>query len=291
MIKSMTGYGKGEAVLPHKRITVEIRSLNGKQLDMSVRLPSLYRQFEYEIRNRISKAVGRGKVDVYISVENTSPVVEGVINRELFKAYANELKSISAELGATKDSTPEIIQSVLRLPNVVSMDIAKVSDEEQTMLFSAVDGAIKHIDEFRQQEGAVLIADLLARVDKIEVLKESVIPFEKERVETIKIRLQDAISQLKVEVDSNRLEQEMIFYFEKLDVTEEKVRLSNHCKYFREVSQEEEGVGRKLGFIAQEMGREINTLGSKANHSQIQHIVVQMKDELEKVKEQALNIL
>jgi len=293
MIKSMTGYGKAESATQNKKITVEIRSLNSKQLDLSIKLPAIYRPYEYEIRNQISQVVKRGKVDVYINVETTIDEGSVKINSELFKIHYNALSQICKEnnIELSPETNASLIQSVMRLPEVVSNDSADITEDEQKALMEAVSGAIAQLDSFRTQEGAILIADLLNRVDKIEALKEAVTPFEKARTEAIRTKIIDSIEQLKVEVDKNRLEQEMIFYIEKLDVTEEKVRLTNHCKYFREVAASEEAPGRKLGFIAQEMGREINTLGSKSNDSQMQRLVVQMKDELEKIKEQVLNLL
>ena len=293
MIKSMTGYGKAESATQNKKISVEIRSLNSKQLDLSIKLPAIYRPFEYEIRNKIAQTVKRGKVDVYINTETTVDEGSVKINGELFKIHYNALKAICADnnISSSAEIDATMIQSVMRLPDVVATDSNDISEDEQKALMEAVTAATAQHDAFRTQEGAILIADLLHRVDKIEALKESVTPFEKARVEAIRTKIHEAIEQLKVEVDNNRLEQEMIFYIEKLDVTEEKVRLTNHCKYFREVAAGEEAPGRKLGFIAQEMGREINTLGSKSNDSQMQRLVVQMKDELEKIKEQVLNLL
>lgn len=293
MIKSMTGYGKAESATQNKKISVEIRSLNSKQLDLSIKLPAIYRPFEYEIRNKIAQTVKRGKVDVYINTETTVDEGSVKINGELFKIHYNALKAICADndISSSAEIDATLIQSVMRLPDVVATDSNDISEDEQKALMEAVTAATAQHDAFRTQEGAILIADLLHRVDKIEALKEAVTPFEKARVEAIRTKIHEAIEQLKVEVDNNRLEQEMIFYIEKLDVTEEKVRLTNHCKYFREVAAGEETPGRKLGFIAQEMGREINTLGSKSNDSQMQRLVVQMKDELEKIKEQVLNLL
>ena len=293
MIKSMTGYGKAESATQNKKISVEIRSLNSKQLDLSIKLPAIYRPFEYEIRNKIAQTVKRGKVDVYINTETTVDEGSVKINGDLFKIHYNALKAICADnnISSSAEIDATLIQSVMRLPDVVATDSNDISEDEQKALMEAVTAATAQHDAFRTQEGAILIADLLHRVDKIEALKEAVTPFEKARVEAIRTKIHEAIEQLKVEVDNNRLEQEMIFYIEKLDVTEEKVRLTNHCKYFREVAAGEEAPGRKLGFIAQEMGREINTLGSKSNDSQMQRLVVQMKDELEKIKEQVLNLL
>ena len=290
MIKSMTGFGKGEISLSNKKITVEIRSLNSKQLDMNVKLPTLYRTFEFDIRSRVAAAVVRGKADISVTVENTAVNTSATINKELFREYLRQMNDTLAFSGVDA-AYDAIVPVIMRMPEVVSTQAEEVSAEEQAALMQALDAALEQFNAFREQEGATLIADLLRRVDKIEELKAEVVPYEQSRCETIKNRIRENLSQLKVDVDSNRLEQEMIFYIEKLDITEEKVRLSNHCRYFREVAANEEAAGRKLGFIAQEMGREINTLGSKANESNIQILVVKMKDELEKIKEQVLNIL
>ena len=294
MIKSMTGFGKGEAALRNKKITVEIRSLNSKQLDLALRLPAVYRQSEYEIRNLVTRLLQRGKVDVFVNVESQVVETSAHINREVFAAYAAQLREAARSAGLTTD-TPEwdaaATHTLMRLPDVVATEAETISDEEHAALLAATEAAAAQLDAFRTQEGATLIADLLRRVDLIEQYKNEVVPFEQARTETIRARILENLSKLAVEVDRNRLEQEMIFYLEKLDITEEKVRLTNHCRYFREVAAQEEGVGRKLGFIAQEMGREINTMGSKANETNIQILVVKMKDELEKIKEQVLNIL
>ena len=290
MIKSMTGFGKGEVSLSNKKITVEIRSLNSKQLDMNVKLPTLYRTFEFDIRSRVAAAVVRGKADISVTVENTAVNTSATINKELFREYLRQMNDTLAFSGVDA-AYDAIVPVIMRMPEVVSTQAEEVSAEEQAALMQALDAALEQFNAFREQEGATLIADLLRRVDKIEELKAEVVPYEQSRCETIKNRIRENLSQLKVDVDSNRLEQEMIFYIEKLDITEEKVRLSNHCRYFREVAANEDAAGRKLGFIAQEMGREINTLGSKANESNIQILVVKMKDELEKIKEQVLNIL
>ena len=290
MIKSMTGFGKGEASLSNKKITVEIRSLNSKQLDMNVKLPTLYRTFEFDIRSRVAAAVVRGKADISVTVENTAVNTSATINKELFREYLRQMNDTLAFSGVDA-AYDAIVPVIMRMPEVVSTQAEEVSAEEQAALMQAMDSALEQFNAFREQEGATLIADLLRRVDKIEELKAEVVPYEQSRCETIKNRIRENLSQLKVDVDNNRLEQEMIFYIEKLDITEEKVRLSNHCRYFREVAANEDAAGRKLGFIAQEMGREINTLGSKANEANIQILVVKMKDELEKIKEQVLNIL
>ena len=290
MVKSMTGFGKGEAALRNKKITVEIRSLNSKQLDLSLRLPAVYRQSEYEIRNLIARTVQRGKVDVFVTVESQAVETSARINREVFREYLRQMNDTLSFSGIDA-GYDAILPVIMRLPDVVATEAEAISEEEHAALLAAVEAAAAHLDAFREQEGAILIADLLRRVELIEQYKTEVVPFEKARTETVKARILDNLSKLAVDVDRNRLEQEMIFYLEKLDITEEKVRLTNHCNYFREVASSEEGAGRKLGFIAQEMGREINTMGSKANEPNIQILVVKMKDELEKIKEQVLNIL
>lgn len=290
MVKSMTGFGKGEAQWQQKKIIVEIRTLNSKQLDLNLRMPALYRASEFEVRSLLAKRVQRGKTDVFISIESQNTQTPAHINRELFREYLHQL-SDSLTYSGIDAAYDTLVPIVMRMPEVVSSETESLSNEEQKALMQAVEAACDGLDAFRKQEGAILIADLLQRIDLIEQYKEEVVPFETQRCETIRRRIFDHLAQLKVDVDSNRLEQEMIFYLEKLDITEEKVRLKNHCNYFREVAAEEEGVGRKLGFIAQELGREINTMGSKANETNIQILVVKMKDELEKIKEQVLNIL
>ena len=294
MIKSMTGFGKGEASFGTKKITVELRSLNSKQLDLNIKLPALYRQSETELRNLVSQRLQRGKVDVFVTVESQQTETSAHINKEVLAAYAAGLREAARyaklnDAGVGYDSAA--LQVLMRLPDVVSVEAERVTEEESAALLAAATAAVERLDAFRVQEGAVLIADLLRRVDLIETFREEVVPFEKARTETIRARILDNPSKLGVEVARNRLEPEMIYYLEKLDITEEKVRLANHCRYFREVAAGEEAPGRKLGFIAQEMGREINTMGSKANESNIQILVVRMKDELEKIKEQVLNIL
>ncbi|MBQ5637818.1 MAG: YicC family protein [Alistipes sp.] len=287
----MTGFGKGEVLFEQKKkITVEIRSLNSKQLDLNLRMPGIYRSSEYELRSLIARRVQRGKVDVFVSVESQEVDTPAKINNELFRAY---LAQLNTALGSAnmEVSYETLLPVIMRMPEVISTEQESISEEEQKALLQAAEAACDQLDSFRIQEGEILITDLLKRVDLIEQYKEQIIPFEKQRAETIRTRILDHLRQLQLEPNMERLEQEMIFYIEKLDITEEKVRLTNHCRYFREVAAEEEGVGRKLGFIAQEMGREINTTGSKANETNIQILVVKMKDELEKIKEQVLNIL
>ena len=290
MIKSMTGFGKGEAVVGDKKFRVELRSLNSKQLDLSIKIPSKYRAAEAEVRSIVTRELQRGKVDCFVSFEAAVAETSAHINRETFKAYAEELRQVSAEGGLTI-SDDALLRSVLRMPDVVTNEEREVSDDELKAVLEAATMAAEELNKFRVQEGAILIADLLKRIDLIEQYRHEVEPFEGARVDVIKARIRENIEKMQIEVDSNRLEQEMIFYIEKLDITEEKVRLDNHCNYFREVAREEEAPGRKLGFIAQELGREINTMGSKSNEANMQRLVVKMKDELEKIKEQVLNIL
>lgn len=286
----MTGFGKAEVLTGNKKITVEIRSLNSKQLDLSVKMPSAYRDAEYEIRNMISKRLQRGKIEVYVSVENAAVETGVSIDTELFKAYVSQIKAAAAAAGIAFDGET-VIPAILKMPNVVTASDRTAGSEEYEALLSAAAEAVDKLDAFRTQEGATLIADILNRVGLIEGYRDSITPYEQARTDVIRNRIRENISALGIEPDNERLEQEMIFYIEKFDITEEKVRLKNHCKYFREVAANEDYAGRKLGFIAQEMGREINTTGSKANDTDIQIIVVKMKDELEKIKEQLLNIL
>ena len=295
MIKSMTGYGKAEATVSNRKITVEIRSLNSKQLDLSIKLPAAYRPFEYDIRTLTQQRMLRGKADMFISVELTEGQTAVTIDPQAFGAHYRVMTEICRNNGiAIADPTVNaaLVQSIMRMPDVVSSDQSEISEQEQQALMQCVTEALDRLDAFRIQEGRTLIADMLNRVDKIKASISEIEPFESSRIDSIRARILDGLASIGVEAnDNSRLEQEMIFYLEKLDITEEKVRLANHCKYFHEVAEGEEAPGRKLGFIAQEMGREINTLGSKANNCDIQRIVVHMKDELEKIKEQVLNLL
>ncbi|MBQ8863764.1 MAG: YicC family protein [Rikenellaceae bacterium] len=285
----MTGFGKATRTLDNKKITTEIRSLNSKQLDLGIKMPGKYRTLEYEIRALAAKGIVRGKAEISISVETTAVESTASVNKEMFAAYYRQIREAQQAAGITDSG--DITSIVMRMPDVVSQEVATISEEEHTAIMECVEEAIAEFDAFRVQEGAVLIADLLARVDLIESYKVAVEPYEASRIETIRTRINDNLAKLAATPDNNRFEQELIFYLEKLDITEEKVRLTNHCNYFRTTAGEEEQVGRKLGFIAQEMGREINTMGSKANNAEIQILVVKMKDELEKIKEQVLNIL
>ena len=291
MQKSMTGFGKAEVKLENKSIIAEIRSLNSKQLDLAVKMPSIYRSVEAEVRSLLAKQLVRGKVDLFVTVESNEVQSAAQIDKEQFRAYLSQVTEACA-LAGVEPSYDQIVAAVLRMPNVVNAnDVQTPSEAELQAVVQAVSEAATHLDEFRSQEGEVLMEDLLRRVDKIWAYREQITPYEESRTAAVRERILDGIAKLGVEVDNNRLEQEMIFYIEKLDITEERVRLMNHCKYFHEVASEEPQAGRKLGFIAQEMGREINTTGSKANDHEIQKLVVQMKDELEKIKEQVLNVL
>lgn len=292
MIKSMTGYGKAEQEILGKKITVEVRSLNSKQLDLNVKLPMSYREHELELRSEVSKKLVRGKVDLFVFVESTKEEAPASINKDVFASYYAQVKAVSDEMGISLVNEP-VVQTILRMPDVLHVERQEVTPEEIVALKAAVQQALTEIEKFRVQEGSALIADVLGRVDKIGSKVVDVEVYEKSRIEVIKNRIASNIAEFvpQANIDQNRFEQELIFYIEKLDITEEKVRLRNHCKYFHEVCAQEETPGRKLGFVAQEMGREINTLGSKANDSDIQKIVVQMKDELEKIKEQILNVL
>ena len=291
MQKSMTGFGKAKVSENGVGFTVEIRSLNSKQLDLGLRIPTAYREVENDIRALVAQRVVRGKVDVTVSVESNSAHNAAHINYELFNEYLEQMEKTLAHSRISAEYET-LVPIIMRMPNVVTQDEQGTVEEwEKHAIMVALNAAIDRLDAFRQQEGNKLINDLLGRVATIETLRNEITPYETARAEAIRQRIRDGIEKLGVEVDNNRLEQEMIFYIEKLDITEEKVRLDNHCNYFREVARNEEQAGRKLGFIAQEMGREINTTGSKANQHDIQKIVVMMKDELEKIKEQVLNIL
>ena len=290
MQKSMTGFGKAEVKVANKKFVAEVRSLNSKQLDLSVKVPSAYRAVEFDIRNLAAKTLVRGKIDIFVSVEATEVQTVAKIDNEMFRTYLRQVNDALTYSGIDADYDA-IVPAVLKMPNVMSAESATASDDELQAVVRAVGEAIEALDKFRVQEGATLIADLLARVDNIEHFRDEITPFEQARADAVRTRIREQIEKLGLEPDNTRVEQEMIFYIEKLDITEEKVRLANHCKYFREVAASEEQAGRKLGFIAQEMGREINTTGSKANQHDIQILVVRMKDELEKIKEQVLNLL
>ncbi|WP_025007072.1 YicC/YloC family endoribonuclease [Marinilabilia salmonicolor] len=290
MIKSMTGFGKSVCELPAKRITIEIKSLNSKQLDINTRIPNLYREKELIMRNIISQTLQRGKVDVTFYVESMVPDKIPQVNEEVISAYHSQLKGVAEKLNIG-DST-DYLRIIMPLPDTMKTMPAELDEEEWKAVSSALVEAIEQLDNFRTQEGDSMQMDVRERCTNIAALLEQVAPFETQRTEKIKNRIKENLSDFSSNgTDENRFEQELIYYLEKLDISEEKVRLKNHINYFNETMEENGPVGKKLGFITQEMGREINTLGSKANDSDIQHIVVKMKDDLEKIKEQILNIL
>lgn len=292
MIQSMTGYGKATAELSDKKINVEIKSLNSKAMYLSTRIAPLYREKEIEIRNEIAKALERGKVDfsLWIDKKDACELITP-INQDVVVAYYERIRTISETTGIP--APEDWFSTLLRMPDVMTKnDIQELSEEEWKAVHATVLQAIQNLVEFRIQEGAALEKKFREKISNIAKLLTSVDPYEKERVEKIKERITDALEKtISVDYDKNRLEQELIYYIEKLDINEEKQRLSNHLKYFINTMEDGSGQGKKLGFIAQEMGREINTLGSKSNHAEMQKIVVQMKDELEQIKEQVLNVM
>ena len=292
MIQSMTGYGKATAELSDKKINVEIKSLNSKAMDLSTRIAPLYREKEIEIRNEIAKALERGKVDfsLWIDKKDACELITP-INQDVVVAYYERIRTISETTGIP--APEDWFSTLLRMPDVMTKnDIQELSEEEWKAVHTTVLQAIQNLVDFRIQEGAALEKKFREKISNIAKLLTSVDPYEKERVEKIKERITDALEKtISVDYDKNRLEQELIYYIEKLDINEEKPRLSNHLKYFINTMEDGSGQGKKLGFIAQEMGREINTLGSKSNHAEMQKIVVQMKDELEQIKEQVLNVM
>ena len=288
----MTGFGKATVAYKEKKINVEVKSLNSKALDLSTRITPLYREKEMEIRQFIAKNLERGKIDFSIWIEKDVVADATPINMALVENYYQQIKKISAQTGIPEPA--DWYATLLRLPDVTTKtDVEELTDEEWKAAQQTIDEAVNHLIEFRRQEGAALQKKFTEKVDNIQALLASIEPYEKSRVEKIKTNIVNGLQQIpNVEYDKNRLEQELIYYIEKLDISEEKQRLSNHLKYFRETMNEEgHGVGKKLGFIAQEMGREINTTGSKSNQAEMQNIVVKMKDELEQIKEQVLNAL
>lgn len=291
MIQSMTGYGKAVVSYKEKKINVEVKSLNSKALDLSTRIAPLYREKEMDIRQMVAKAVVRGKVDFSIWIEREAGSDATPINAALVENYYRQIKEIAAQVGIPEPQ--DWFYTLLRLPDVTTKtDVEVLSDEEWAMASQAIDSALTQLTEFRRQEGAALQKRFESNLDVIGALLEQIETYEVTRVEKIKSRIVDSLSSIpEVDYDKNRLEQELIYYIEKLDISEEKQRLSNHLRYFRETMADGDGQGKKLGFIAQEMGREINTTGSKSNMAEMQNIVVQMKDQLEQIKEQVLNVL
>lgn len=286
MIASMTGYGKSVLELPEKKITIEIRSLNSKTLDLNTRIPSFYREKELEVRNIISEKIQRGKVDFAMQVELNPAARTQKLNADLIKQYIADFKEITPDV-----SEADLLPVVMRMPDVMNFSQDDLSEGEWNAIRNTILEAVNALNQYRNDEGNVLEKELVSYVNNIMSLLTEVEQYEGERIITIKERFGKKLEDLKVEIDQNRYEQEMIYFLEKLDVTEEKVRLKNNCEYFIQQINEEGSNGKKLGFISQEIGREINTLGSKSNHADMQKLVVQMKDELEKIKEQSLNVL
>ena len=286
MIQSMTGFGKASLQLPTKKITVEIKSLNSKGLDLNTRMPSVFREMELGLRNQISQRLERGKVDFSLYVEVTGEETTSKINVPIVKGYINQMKAVIPNADET-----ELMKMAVRMPDALKTERDEIDENEWKQIQTVIDEALENIANFRKDEGASLEKEFQLRISNINNLMNEAISYDAERVETVKTRLRTALDELKVNVDENRFEQELIFYLEKYDITEEKVRLGNHLNYFLETLNGTEANGRKLGFITQEMGREINTMGSKSNHTEMQKLVVMMKDELEKIKEQVLNVL
>ena len=285
MIKSMTGYGKSVIQLPTKKITVEIKSLNSKNIDLNTRVPSSYRGKELEIRKRISKSLVRGKVDFNLYVEITGEKTSSKVNEVIVKQYMKQLKSIVA-IGDV-----ELIKMAIKMPDSMKTEREEIDANEFENILDAVNKALIAINKYRSDEGKVLEKDFNIRIKNISELLTKVIAIDTDRIAIVKDRLRKAVEDLKEAVDENSFEQELIYYLEKYDITEEKVRLKNHLNYFNETLDSSDSNGKKIGFICQEIGREINTIGSKSNHAPMQQLVVQMKDELEKIKEQSLNVL
>ncbi len=286
----MTGYGRAEATFENQKITVELRSLNSKGMDLAVRMPSILREKEMEIRNRISSEVIRGKCDFSIYIEKIGGATSTVIDKEMVKNYYAELRALEEELGIT---TQDVLPVLLKMPEVMQSSKEELTEDLWQQIDTLITECVQAFNAFRRQEGNSLETDLLERITSIAHLLLKVEPYEGERIETVRARLNKNIEELveKNNFDANRFEQELIYYLEKYDVSEEKVRLTNHLEYFKTTLNDEIEQGKKLGFIGQEIGREINTLGSKANHAEIQKLVVLMKDELERIKEQVLNVL
>ncbi len=292
MLKSMTGYGKALCELENKKITIEIKSINSKQADINTRIPSFYKDKELEIRNDITNKLQRGKIDFSMYVEITGEVKNYSINRYLASAYYKDLNAISKELSIENNS--DLLAIMMRMPDILQYDVKELDEKEWSIIKSVINEAIDKVDQYRINEGKALEKDSIHRIGLIEDYLKKIEVLEPKRIENIRERITNNLSVYfdKKEIDKNRLEQELIYYVEKIDITEEKVRLKTHCKYFLEtLSATDSGNGKKINFITQEIGREINTIGSKANDANIQKLVVEMKDELEKIKEQSANVL
>ena len=283
----MTGFGKAECILSNKKISIEIKTLNSKHFDANVRIPSVYKSKEVGIRQQLNLALNRGKIDCSLFIEKMEGEPSVQLDKKVITAYYTSLKSIAEKLG----NTDELMSSVMRLPHVILTEKEEIEEDEWKEISNAIDQAIKAVNDYRQKEGNQLKLDFEQRIKTISTLLQSVEHIEKKRTERIQLSITNQINDLKLSVDENRFEQEMIYYLEKLDVTEEITRLGIHLNYFLDVMNESNSQGKKLGFIGQEIGREINTIGSKANDADMQKLVVQMKDELEKIKEQLLNVL
>ncbi|MBT8314154.1 MAG: YicC family protein, partial [Maribacter sp.] len=284
MIQSMTGFGKHVVQLPSKKITVELKSLNSKNLDLNARMPTAYREKELELRKLIASSLVRGKIDFGLYVENTGSETSAQVNEAVVRQYMKQLESIA------HGDDFKLLEMALRLPDAMKTEREDIDEEEYQAIQEALKKALSEINKFRSQEGLVLENDFIMRVKTMESLLEAVIQMDPDRQATIRERLEKAVADIKAEVDENRFEQELIYYLEKYDITEEKIGLANHLDYFSKTLKSSDSNGKKLGFISQEIGREINTIGSKANYAPMQQLVVQMKDELEKIKEQMLNV-
>lgn len=288
MIQSMTGYGKSVLQLPTKKVTIEIKSLNSKNLDLNARIPSYYKEKELSVRKKLASSLVRGKVDFSIFVEMTADETSTSINKEVVKEYVQQLRNI---LFIGSEDDVELLKMAVRMPDALKTEREELDENEWKQIDAHIDVAIKDIVQYRTDEAASLEEDFKERIANIKVALEEIKKLDGDRVEHVKARLQKALTELKVEIDENRFEQELIYYLEKLDINEEKVRLANHLDYFLETLASPDSNGKKLGFVVQEIGREINTTGSKANYAPMQKLVIQMKDELEKIKEQILNVL
>ena len=285
MIVSMTGFGKSETQSQDKKITVELRTLNSKNIDLNIRTPHCYREIEPLLRHQVNRKLTRGKIDVSIFVDQAGTESATMLNKEAIKAYLHQLKEIH------DGDTTELLKMAVRLPDALKTEKEAISELEKETLLTLFSSTLDKVNQHRQDEGKALTKDFNKRLNNLTQLLEAAIEIDPERKTKVTEKLNNALEQLAIDIDQNRLEQELIYYLEKYDITEEKVRLANHISYFKEIMAQDQANGKKLGFIAQEMGREINTIGSKANHAGLQKIVVQMKDELEKIKEQLLNVL
>jgi len=285
MIQSMTGFGKSVVQIPGKKITIEVKSLNSKNLDLNARIPGTYREKELEMRNRVAKSLLRGKIDMGLYIESTGNTGNSTINKDVVRKYMEELKDI-ADVGKEY-----LLETSMRLPDALKTEREEIDETEFTAIIEGLSIALREINSYRANEGASLKKEFELRITNLTTLLEEVITMDKDRLADVKVRLEKAVADLKVDLDENRFEQELVYYLEKYDITEEKVRLKNHLDYFTESLNSKDSNGKKLGFISQEIGREINTIGSKSNYAPMQQLVVQMKDELEKIKEQVLNVL